>query len=363
MQAKRWDIFCKIVDNFGDIGVCWRLAKQLQNEHGLQIRLFIDDLDTAKYIVTEIDETKAIQACEDVTIAHWHQAVNVSDIADVVIETFACGLPAQYQNDMCADTVWVNVEHLSAEAWVADFHTQFSKVKDSNLTRHFYFPGFSEATGGLLHEQGLIAKRNAALSATIANGELKVSMFCYANAPLKTLLSAIAGGDRHVTLLVPFESHLQSVASFFDRDALHIGDKAHQGELTLVVLPFLTQDDYDQLLWTCDINFVRGEDSWMRAIWAGKPFIWQPYLQSENTHLTKLDAFLALFYAADANVNQSIGELHHAWSTDQFSVAIWQRYLSHLSEISTHTFQQSNALAKQSSLADRLVAFCDERIN
>jgi hypothetical protein len=21
-----WDIFCRVIDNFGDIGVCWRLA-------------------------------------------------------------------------------------------------------------------------------------------------------------------------------------------------------------------------------------------------------------------------------------------------------------------------------------------------
>jgi hypothetical protein len=36
-MQKRWDIFCKVVDNFGDIGVCWRLARQLQAEHGLQL--------------------------------------------------------------------------------------------------------------------------------------------------------------------------------------------------------------------------------------------------------------------------------------------------------------------------------------
>ena len=39
-----WDIFCTVVDNYGDIGVCWRLARQLAAEHGFAVRLWVDDL-------------------------------------------------------------------------------------------------------------------------------------------------------------------------------------------------------------------------------------------------------------------------------------------------------------------------------
>ncbi|HET9045379.1 MAG TPA: elongation factor P maturation arginine rhamnosyltransferase EarP, partial [Casimicrobiaceae bacterium] len=44
MAAQRWDVFCKVVDNFGDAGVCWRLARQLVAEHDLAVTLWIDVL-------------------------------------------------------------------------------------------------------------------------------------------------------------------------------------------------------------------------------------------------------------------------------------------------------------------------------
>jgi uncharacterized repeat protein (TIGR03837 family) len=59
----------------------------------------------------------------------------------------------------------------------------------------------------------------------------------------------------------------------------------------LHVIPFIAQDDHDKLLWSCDINFVRGEDSSVRAQWAARPFVWHLYPQSEQAHLAKLRAF------------------------------------------------------------------------
>ena len=37
------------------------------------------------------------------------------------------------------------------------------------LTRHFYFPGFTDATGGLLRESGLLAARDSAQSVAGTN--------------------------------------------------------------------------------------------------------------------------------------------------------------------------------------------------
>ena len=54
----------------------------------------------------------------------------------------------------------------------------------------------------------------------------------------------------------------------------------------------LTQHDFDHLLWACDLNFVRGEDSLVRALWAGQPFVWQIYPQHDDAHHAKLEAFL-----------------------------------------------------------------------
>ena len=135
MALKHWDIFCKIVDNFGDIGVCWRLARQLQSEHGLQIRLWIDDLGAAQKIICSLNIAKSSQVCDEITILKWPSAdkadsnrkaeADFSKAAEVVIEAFACGLPLAYLATMAKQkSKWVNLEYLSAEPWVADFHAK-----------------------------------------------------------------------------------------------------------------------------------------------------------------------------------------------------------------------------------------------
>ncbi len=69
---------------------------------------------------------------------------------------------------------------------------------------------------------------------------------------------------------------------------------AEQGALEVQYLPFLPQHKYDDLLASCDLNFVRGEDSFVRAQLAGRPLVWHIYPQAEDAHLTKLQAFLEL---------------------------------------------------------------------
>ena len=126
---KRWDIFCKIVDNFGDIGVCWRLARQLQLEHGLQIRLWIDDLSVAQKIIFSLNDKKTSQVCDGIKIEKWRAASDFSQAADVVIEAFACELPSAYLVAMAQQkSKWINLEYLSAENWVDDFHAKPSPM-------------------------------------------------------------------------------------------------------------------------------------------------------------------------------------------------------------------------------------------
>lgn len=40
------------------------------------------------------------------------------------------------------------------------------------------------------------------------------------------------------------------------------------------------------------MNLVRGEDSLVRALWAGKPLVWHIYPQDDDAHVAKLSAFL-----------------------------------------------------------------------
>jgi uncharacterized repeat protein (TIGR03837 family) len=370
---KHWDIFCKIVDNFGDIGVCWRLARQLQVEHHLQIRLWIDDLTIAKQLIPTLDTNLPTQVIQNISINFWQIDTVFNESADVVIEAFSCGLPATYLSKMQPDTVWINLEYLSAEAWVNSFHAGNSK--QGNLTRHFFFPGFTPQTGGLLREHTIISSNQQLASEKALqhqffehlnlehNNRLKVSLFCYPHAPIHDLLSAIANSNQPTDCYMPASSSLPAVARFFGKDTIVAGEKLTHQNLNLVVLPFLSQADYDKLLATCDINFVRGEDSWIRAIWAGKPFIWQPYLQSEDTHITKLKAFLALFYGCFDNISkQSTYDAHLAWAGENFSSDIWRHYLHNLTSMKTLTLQQMNTLATQTDLATKLVIFSENII-
>ena len=359
---KRWDIFCKIVDNFGDIGVCWRLARQLQSEHGLQIRLWIDDLGAAQKIISDLNIAKSSQVCDKITILKWPIAdkeyeADFSKAAEVVIEAFACGLPPAYLAAMAQQqSKWINLEYLSAESWVADFHAKPSP-QTNGLTRYFYFPGFTDATGGLIRERDILGRRyNKSRSDLDA---LKVSLFCYPHAPIHNLLTAMAESNQPINCYVPASSILPQIASFFGKETMVVGDYLSQKNLHVYALPFLSQTDYDALLRDCDINFVRGEDSWVRAIWAGKPFIWQPYFQDENAHIKKLNAFLDLFYAA-SDAAQVVCETHSAWVLGQLSNEVWQSYLDNLSAINAFTCQQSNKLAKLDNLAAKLVIFCNK---
>lgn len=364
-----WDIFCKIVDNFGDIGVCWRLAKQLQSEHKLSIRLWIDDLHAAQKIIPALNVALSQQLIDEILILSWQAEANFTDAADVVIEAFACELPAAYLAAMVQkQSTWVNLEYLSAESWVADFHAQPSP-QANGLTRHFYFPGFTESTGGLIREADIVNKNQILASDSYAQNafwqslnlthctHLKVSLFGYPHAPITDLLTAMAESNQPIDCYVPESSILSKIADFFGVKSLKAGENIQFKNLHVHVLPFLKQADYDQLLAACDINFVRGEDSWLRAIWAGKPFIWQPYFQDENTHIKKLEAFLTLFYA-DFDLKKPVLQMHAAWASEQLAAAVWQDYVDQLPNTAGYTLQQSQQLAKQTDLATQLVVFC-----
>lgn len=372
MKVKHWDIFCKIVDNYGDIGVCWRLAKQLHDEHGLTIRLFVSDLVVARDILVGISN-EAIQEYKGITLVRWDSEADFSVAAGVVIETFACDLPEDYLAQMHKETIWVNVDHLSAESWVTGFHALHGKHSDTNLTRHFYFPGFEESTGGLLREEGLEVKRDVFqhsgnmqtafwhdLGVQVDADALKVSLFSYEDTPVDALLTALSEGDRDVSIFMPFNDCLPT--QLLGNENLTIGDCLTINRLTVHILPFLTLEGYDQLLWACDINFVRGEESWVRAIWAAKPFIWQPYVQEDDAHILKLNAFLKIFYG-DVAAIQTIAALHQSWALMEFYEPIWQAYLADLADVSEYTQKQSAVLLQQETLAPKLMAFCEKLAN
>jgi len=382
-QRRRWDVFCCVIDNFGDAGVCWRLARQLVAEQALEVRLFVDTLAALARIAPAIDATRDDQLVDGVRVIRWagpRSERAVDDPGAVVIEAFGCGLPEPYLVAMTQrhpQPVWINLEYLSAEAWIEGCHGLASRHPRLPLTRHFFFPGFTRSSGGLLRERDLFDRRDAfrrdagaqerwwlALGVTKPESPtLVASLFCYANAPLASLLAAWSDGDEPVLCLVPEGVAASALDAWAGGAFQRPGTRVTHGRLTAASIPFLSQQDYDRLLWQCDVNFVRGEDSFVRAQWAGRPFIWQPYPQADDAHRLKLDAFLDRYtegLAADAAA--ALRGFSSSWSNDTDAVAAWSALMRVRGTLSAHAQVWAGRLAALPHLADNLVKFCGERV-
>jgi len=370
----RWDIFCTVVDNFGDIGVCWRLARQLVAEHDLAVRLWVDDLAAFSRLCPEIDPLKDDQHCAGVDVRRWLNPFPDSvDLADVVIEAFACQLPENYVAAMACrqdKPHWINLEYLSAETWVADCHGLPSPHPQLPLIKHFFIPGFDENSAGLLREDDLRA-RHAAFDADAwwaqhggrpASEPLKISLFAYENRSLSALVAGWRGGEAPVLLMATDSRVLTSLSDACGR-RLAAGDRICERSLEVRVQPFMRQEAYDDLLAACDINFVRGEDSLVRAIWAGKPFVWHIYPQDDGVHLAKLEAFLDRYCTGLDNLRaQVLRDFWRAWNAETASFEQWQAYIGHLPAIAAHTRHWRDRLAQLPDLAATLAEFCGDRI-
>ncbi|MBX3603246.1 MAG: elongation factor P maturation arginine rhamnosyltransferase EarP [Rubrivivax sp.] len=276
-----WDLYCRVIDNHGDLGVCWRLARDLATR-GQQVRLVVDDASALAWMAPQGQAGVEVQAWPGDDTPPFEPGA-------VVVEAFGCDPPAAQVERMarCSPApVWINLEYLSAEAWVERSHALPSPQRHG-LTKWFFFPGFTPATGGLLREPGLLDARAAhdagawlaAQGLAPRDGERVATLFCYDNPALPALLPALA--SRPTVLLAAPGPAQRQLATL----ALPPG-------LRVVTLSWLTQPDFDRLLWSSALNFVRGEDSLVRAIWAGAPFVWQAYPQHDGVHHAKVKALL-----------------------------------------------------------------------
>lgn len=373
VPKTRWDIFCTVVDNYGDIGVTWRLARQLVAEHGLAVRLWVDDLRAFVRICPEIDIHLAQQSQQGVEVWHWPSDWPQTEAADVVIAAFACQLPAAYMDAMAErqrPPLWMNLDYLSAEDWVTGCHG-LPSVKYKSVQKFFFFPGFRPGTGGLLRESGLLERRrqfqqDAAAQRQFLQGlgvdraadAQLISLFAYENAGLASWLDALADDSTPTHLLVPEGRILGDVARWLRVDSLAVGDLNVRQALTVQVLPFVRQDQYDQLLWCCDFNAVRGEDSFVRAQWAGRPMLWHIYQQDEDIHLDKLDAFLALYTKGlSPAAAEAMNGLWRAWSAGQPIGEYWLKARKHGPELQENAEQWCLEQGLQADLATALVQF------
>ena len=379
MAQDHWDIFCTVVDNYGDIGVTWRLARQLVAEHDLNVRLWVDDLASFQPLCPAINPNLSEQSVDGVSVRRWDKPFPDATPAAVVIEAFGCELPQNYLAAMAAmqpRSVWVNLEYLSAEDWVEDCHGLPSPHPRLPLTQYFYFPGYTAHTGGLLHETGLTGRRTnfqrdpaaqadfwTSLGVKPAPDALRVSLFGYENPAVAELLGAWAEGASSVLCLLPVSKLLPQVAAFFGATGLSPGDQRQRGNLVLHVLPFLPQPRYDELLWACDLNFVRGEDSLVRALWAARPLVWHIYPQQDDAHRAKLDAFLARYCAGlSPQAATALQDFWHAWNAGMGAGQTWVNYWRHQAEIDFHASRWVDGLLKNEDMAAHLVQFCQSKL-
>jgi len=351
VNSLQWDIFCKVIDNFGDIGICWRLAADLAS-HGQRVRLWVDDGSALTWM--------APLGCEGVQVLPWatgmSAALHATDVQsvdatppDVMIEAFGCEIAPEFvaacaciqgaTDPKRARPVWINLEYLSAEPYAERNHGLPSLVQHgpaAGWTKWFFYPGFSAKTGGLLREPNLAARQARferepwlAGHGIESEGATLVSLFCYEPPLLTALLhqwaeSGIDGKPVHLLVasgratgaVLAARSKNEPENAIFNPLKQPKSNEYGRGQLSISYLPLFSQTDFDHLLWACDINFVRGEDSIVRAIWAGKPFVWQIYPQDDGVHRLKLDAFLDMLHAPP-----SLRDFHHRWNAADAAAA------------------------------------------
>jgi uncharacterized repeat protein (TIGR03837 family) len=321
MRRMQWDLFCRVIDNHGDLGVCWRLAADLAS-HGERVRLWIDDPSALSWMAPD--------GAVGVSAMPWPVADAAVEPGDAVVEAFGCELPEWFVARMAAklhSPAWINLEYLSAESFVERSHRLRSPQlhgASEGMRKSFFYPGFTQRTGGLIREPGLLLRMRLfdagewLLSLGISRGvdERVVSLFCYEQSALPSLIDRLS---ERPTLLLVTAGHASR------QTGVLLGESMHRGRLRAVLLPALSQVDFDHLLWASDLNFVRGEDSFVRAQWAGKPFVWQIYPQHDGAHLIKLEAFIDRFgqRLSDDAASASVAAFFRAWNSNSTSLPPW----------------------------------------
>lgn len=350
--ALRWDVFCRVIDNHGDLGVCWRLAADLATR-GHTVRLWVDDARALAWM--------APAGVPGVTALPWRDPLADETPGDVVIEAFGCDPPEAFVHKMQGGhCTWINLEYLSAEPYVERSHglasPQFSGP-GAGLTKWFFYPGFTAATGGLLREPALQERlhrldRSAFLRRLGVEPDTRpvVSLFAYPHAPVDTLLRWLAPtGAQLLACPGPVQTAVLEHARAYP--TVHV-----------TALPWLSQDEYDTLLASCDLNFVRGEDSFVRAQWAGAPFVWQIYVQDDGVHEAKLQAFLDRHLAgSDPGLATTVSATFRRWNGFASTQEAAPPGLPPLTRWRAHTQRWRAELSGLTDLTSQLTAFVNAK--
>ena len=353
----RWDIFCQIVDNYGDAGICWRLARSLSSLHGQEVRIFCDDLPTLNLLASGVDPEIKAKIALLPWEASFENARHLPQAPDVVIEAFGCALPERYLAGLLIapkKPIMINLEYLSAEPWIIDFHGKASP-QAHGIPKYFFFPGFQDEVGGLLLDpipsaEDVLAKDIPYVLqeawSSLRPGVKRISIFCYPGAPLQKWLEDLGKLNQNFDIVLT-----HGIAELLN---LTTGKPiSPPSNIQLISIPFVSQDEYDWVLSQCDFNIVRGEDSFVRAQLAGKPFLWHIYPQEDQAHEAKLAAFLDLYLETASQELRLATIAAMTW-------AMPSQWIPHLDDWNTHALAWHSQLLKKQGdggLAARLVRF------
>ncbi len=290
---------------------------------------------------------------------------------DVVVEMFGCHLLPSFvdriQQVGPGRVRWLNLEHLSAESWVEDAHLRPSP-QPGGINKLFFFPGFTDATGGLLREADLLTRRDAWQSLPSARRialralglppppehATTVLLFSYGRSRLGSWLDLLAASARPTMLWVCPGPIMETMNNWLTMQ-LAAGQTTVRGSLTVAALPYIAQERFDEILWAADLCIVRGEDSFVRAQWAARPLLWHIYPQHDDAHTVKLDAFLARYLeGAEAPLREATRNLWMAWNQELALDNAWDAFLPHVTAARRHAERWCRSLALRTDLATQL---------
>jgi len=325
--------------------------------------LFCDQTELIKKLAGE--DTLRDLSSKGVEILDWSLAAKLTQegcYPDVVIETFSCTIPAEYYGLIREKKppLIVNVEYLSAEPWTVQAHGLASIPSNTwDLPRYFYYPGFTPNSGGLLQgKSSFITEESNYVPRSLeqiykevrqTDDVKKILVFTYGGDKLIRLLNQMMESKLPLDLLICDAPSIKTAETWLGES---LNQPRRRDSLKCIKMPFVCQDDFDWLLNKSDLNIVRGEDSFVRAQWAGKPFIWDIYPQDVDAHLIKLDSFLDL-YLKDANMDTKRAVLESMYWQD------FCHWWPQLSKMSLHATMWRQDLIKSHINGDLAVRFRD----
>ena len=290
-------ILCKVVDNYGDIGFAYRLARALSAlDGGIRIRFVIDNLASFALLAPGIDSHAALQQYENWAVFDWNAAsVCTASFSEsmpkIVLQCFQCPYPEWletllFDKKNTAVVHVVNIDYLTAEDYAEDFHCLKSLTRSSRVQKVNFMPGFTSKTGGLL-----LDRKSACVTVKKNPYEFSVLIFGYARdyAPVVRALCAFEAEKRKSDERFKLCAY---AATGQGQDAFMKAYADSNAHFAAERLPFLAQSEWDDLLYAMDALFIRGEDSLSRACLSGVPFVWQAYPQEDDYQLVKVEALL-----------------------------------------------------------------------